>query len=268
MLKAVAFDMDDTLLSINLSAFIAVFAKDEATLLADVGRANPLSMLATFMGTMLNLNNNARAEDDLRTNRAYFDDEIERRSGIPLADPVIAEVLGYYEREVLPTRNDTIIAARPRKGALEALDTVLSRGLRVALLTNPCFSEACIRCRMGWGELDDVPFELVTHMENTFRVKPSADYYLDCADRLGLAPDEILMVGNDAKRDFPSPDCGIQTAYVGGRRRPVRATWAGSMEEFAAHFDEVEELFYEHEQRRLVDIVQDVSSARGRRDDR
>ena len=26
MLKAVAFDMDDTLLSINLSAFIAVFA--------------------------------------------------------------------------------------------------------------------------------------------------------------------------------------------------------------------------------------------------
>ena len=37
-LKAVVFDMDDTLLSINLNAFIGMFALDEANLLAQAAR--------------------------------------------------------------------------------------------------------------------------------------------------------------------------------------------------------------------------------------
>ena len=71
MLKAVLFDMDDTLVDINLSAFIAVWAKDMAGLLADVARKNPLATFATFTGAVLNLNNNAREDTDTGTNRAH-----------------------------------------------------------------------------------------------------------------------------------------------------------------------------------------------------
>ena len=242
MLKAVAFDMDDTLLSINLSAFIAVFAKDEAALLADIGRKNPFAAFAAYSGAMIDLNNNVREPDDTRTNRAFFDDELTRRSGVAVTDPVIAEVFDYYEREILPRKNDRLIAACPRAGAHEALEQVLGRGLKVALFTNPSFSRACIACRMGWAELTDVPFELVTDMENTTRVKPSDIYYRESLERLGLAPEEVLMVGNDAKRDFPTPDCGLRTAYVGSRR-PARAFWSGSMEDFARDFARIEERF-------------------------
>lgn len=258
MLKAVAFDMDDTLLSINLNAFIAVWAKDESSLLAQVGRKNPLSMFAAFTAAMLELNGGVRAEDDTRTNREAFDEAIERRSGVVLADPVIADVLTYYEREILPGKNDNILAARPREGAAEALECVLSRGLRVALLTNPSFSRTCIDCRMGWANLLDVPFELVTSMENSTRCKPDAGYYTEALGTLGLRPDEVLMVGNDARRDFPAPDIGLQTAFV-GNGHPVRATWSGSMADFAASFSEIEERFHERQERDLLDIVQDVS---------
>lgn len=41
------------------------------------------------------------------------------------------------------------------------------------------------------------------------------------------------MVGNDAKRDFPHPACGIRTIYV-GHARPSRAFWAGRMSELPA----------------------------------
>lgn len=248
MLKAVAFDMDDTLLSINLTAFIAVFARDEARLLADIGRKSPLSALAGLGGVLHDLNANARDEDDARTNRAYVDDEIERRLGIPLADPVIADAFEYYEREVLPRRNDGVIAARPRPGAHKAVEEVVGRGLRIALLTNPSFSRACIECRMAWGDMLDMPFELVTTMENSTRCKPDARYYLESLEVLGLEPHEVLMVGNDPKRDIPFPDCGIQTAYV-GRGTPPRATWCGSMEDFARSFDKVEERFYARAER-------------------
>ena len=257
MLKAVVFDMDDTLLDINLSAFIAVLAKEESGLLAQIGRKNPLSMFAAYTAALLDVN---RAErDNTCTNRELFDAAIERRGGVVLSDPVIADALAYYEREVLPHRNDSIIAARPKAGAAEAIDAGLSRGLRIALLTNPSFGAACIECRMGWGDLLDVPFELVTTMENTRRVKPSPTYYLDALGEMGLEPGEVLMVGNDRQRDFPTPDIGLQTAFV-GRGTPVRATWCGRMEDFAVNFDEIEQRFYERAERPLIDLVQDTTA--------
>lgn len=255
MLKAVVFDMDQTLLDINLSAFIAVLAKEESALLADIGRRNPLSMFAAYTAALLDVN---RAErDNSCTNRELFDAAIERRGGVVLSDPVIADAIAYYEREILPGRNDAIIDARPMKGAAEAIEAVLSRGLRIALLTNPSFGAACIECRMGWGQLLDVPFELVTTMENTRRVKPSPEYYTDALDELGLKPSEVLMVGNDRQRDFPTPDIGLQTAFV-GRGTPVRATWCGRMDQFAESFDEIEQRFYKRAERNLIDLVQEV----------
>ena len=245
MLKAVVFDMDDTLLSINLSAFVALLARDESAMLARIGRKSPLAMFALYGSAMLELNNPGRSDADL-SNREFFDDFVLRRCGVPLNDPVVRDAFEYYEREVLPGKNDAIVNARPRRGAREAMEAVASRGLRTALLTNPSFSETCIRTRMAWGDMLDMPFEFVTSMENSFHCKPCAGYYLENLERMGLDPHEVLMVGNDPKRDFPAPDCGIQTAYVGTGTHP-RATWSGSMADFAASFDEIEERFLARE---------------------
>ena len=249
MLKAVCFDMDETLLDINLGAFVALLIKDEAGLYAAIGRRNPFSMMALWAGALLDLNNNARAADDHDTNHRFFCRSLAERSDVPLDDPAVADVFETYERDLLPRRNNALIGAAARPGAHEALETVLDRGLRIALLTNPSFSRACIACRMGWGELTDYPFELVTSWETSTRVKPDSAYYLESLDALGLAPHEVLMVGNDPKRDFPEPDCGIQTAYVGAGKAPERALWSGSMEDFAQAFPQIEERLYERQER-------------------
>ena len=259
MLKAVVFDMDDTLLSINLSAFCWVFLRDEVNLLASIARRSPLGLFTPFSGAYLAMFDAKRADD--LTNRAYFDAEIERRCGVPLADPVIADAFEFFEREVLPHCNDHVIGARPRAGAHQAVELLLERGMRIALLTNPSFSHSCIECRMAWGDMLDMPFELVTCMENSTRCKPSPRYYLEAIGALGLEPEEVLMVGNDPKRDFPVPDCGIQTAYV-GIGSPDRALWSGSMEAFAAQFDLIEERFNERHERGFSKLAQDVSRAR------
>lgn len=240
MLKAVAFDMDDTLLDINLNAFVVMLARDEASLLADAGRRRTWPVLAGYARALMELNQVGR--DGARTNREVFDASIERNTGVVLADPVVRDMIEYYEREVLPTRNDRIIRARQMPGAAAAVDAVLARGLRVALLTNPSFSQTCIACRMRWGGLDEMPFELVTTMENSRHCKPDAAYYRESLEALGLSPAEVLMVGNDPKRDFPEPECGLRTAYV-GKGAPERAIWTGTMAEFAESFDEVAEGF-------------------------
>lgn len=246
-LKAVAFDMDETLLSINLNSFIGMLALDEARLLADVARKRTFSVFSAYGRAMLDLNMGERAEDDARTNRVYFNDTFERLSGIPLSEPVILDVLEFYEREILPGKNERMVSARPREGAAEALSCAIDRGLKIVLLTNPSFSRACIECRMGWANILDAPFALVTSMENTCRVKPSARYYTEALGSIGLAPEEVLMVGNDPKRDFALPDIGLQTAYVGSGN-PDRALWCGSMADFARSFSEIEELFYQKQE--------------------
>ena len=199
-------------------------------------------MFTSMGGAMLELNNGERAEGDMRTNRQFFADELERRSGVPLLEPAVLDMIEFYEREILPKKNDRLISARPREGAHEAVEAVLDRGLRIALLTNPSFRARASECRMGWGDMLDMPFELVTTWENSTRCKPCAGYYPEALEKLGLSPEETLMVGNDPKRDFPSPAIGLQTAYVGNGTQP-HALWNGSMADFAKNFDEIAERF-------------------------
>ena len=118
-LKAVVFDMDDTLLSINLNAFIGMFALDEANLLAQAARKSTVALFTSVGSAMLELNNGERAEGDIRTNQRFFADEVERRCGVPLLDPAIPDMPEIYEREILPHKNDRLTAARPREDAHE-----------------------------------------------------------------------------------------------------------------------------------------------------
>ena len=112
-LKAVVFDMDDTLLSINLNAFIGMFALDEANLLAQAARKSTVALFTSVGSAMLELNNGERAEGDIRTNQRFFADEVERRCGVPLLEPAILDMLEFYEREILPKKNDRLIRHRP-----------------------------------------------------------------------------------------------------------------------------------------------------------
>ncbi|MCH3943538.1 MAG: HAD family hydrolase [Atopobiaceae bacterium] len=230
MIKAVLFDMDDTLLDINLTLFATRFYAREARILGHVARKPWIPIGAAIVRSYLAVADEGR-EDDL-TNESLFDQTFERATGIPLDEPAIADALGYYEREILPHMNGTLVNAHPEPGGLAAVDKARDLGLTVALATNPSFSEAVVRCRMRWAGIDGEDFARVSHMGNSTRVKPSARYYEEFCSAIGFAPYECIMVGNDASRDFPRPDCGLVTAYV-GHARPKRATWRGSMRNLA-----------------------------------
>ena len=122
--------------------------------------------------------------------------------------------LRFYERELLPRRGSGIVAARPMPGGREAVEMVCRLGLRTALATNPSFSGPCIHTRMKWANISDLPFERVSHMCNSTRLKPSARYYAEFTSALGLHPEE-------------------RTIY-GGHARPSKAIWSGRMSELAS----------------------------------
>lgn len=228
MIKAVLFDMDSTLLDINLSAFLVAYAADVSRLMAEISGKPTASFGPAFARCYLSMGDPKRA--DGLTNAEMFAQTFEKLTGVPLLDPVIADALKCYERDVLPSRQGGLVAARPMPGGLDALQTCQDLGLKVALATNPSFTETCIRVRMGWAGIQDMPFERISYMQNSTRLKPKARYYEEFISALGLTPEECLMVGNDSKRDFPKPDIGLRTIYV-GHAKPRRAIWSGRMSE-------------------------------------
>lgn len=230
MIKAVLFDLDDTLLRLNLTAFIARYVSGATRLLASAARTSPAALGIPYVRAFLAMD--AQDREDSLTNERLFNQTFLASTGIPLDDPVIADLMTYYEEQVVPGFSGGIVAARPVPGAREAIEAVHDAGLLCALATNPTFSLSCDRARMGWAGVGEDNFALVSTYSNSTRCKPSTRYYQEFANQLGVRLEECLMVGNDAVRDIVRDGCGLRTAYV-GHARPKDAVWRGPMERLA-----------------------------------
>ena len=236
MIRAVLFDLDDTLLRLNLTAFVARYVAGATTLLAQAARMTAPSVGSAYVRGFLAID--AQDRTDSLTNEQLFNQVFLARTGIPLDDPVIHDLVDYYESAIVPGYSGGVVAARPVEGAREAVEKVHDLGLICALATNPTFSLACDRARMGWAGVSEDDFVLVSTFSNSTRSKPSAQYYQEFANALGVRLEECLMVGNDATRDFARPECGLRTAYV-GHARPKKAVWHGPMKELSSRLPDL-----------------------------
>ncbi len=61
------------------------------------------------------------------------------------------------------------------------------QGYKLVLATNPIFPGVAIRHRMRWAGIDDIPFRLVTTMEDMHFCKPNPKYYVEIVDMLDLS---------------------------------------------------------------------------------
>lgn len=91
-------------------------------------------------------------------------------------------------------------------GALDFLEKLKARGLRVALLSN---AQACYtRPELQLAGLDDAFDEVILSSDEGVR-KPSNELFRRVLIRLDVDPREAVMIGNDARND-------ILGAYVAG----------------------------------------------------
>ena len=116
----------------------------------------------------------------------------------------------YYENEFRQVKSDC--GFNPK--AASTVRRLTEKGFRIALATNPIFPKSAIESRIGWVGLKPDDFELYTSYENTSFSKPNKAYYLDIAERLGVSPEECLMVGNNVDEDMVASDVGMKTFLI------------------------------------------------------
>ena len=97
----------------------------------------------------------------------------------------------------------------PYPRANDILDCARRNGFRIILATNPLFPAVATHTRIRLGGMDPSDFEYITAYENSSHCKPNPDYFRELLEKLGLTPDECVMIGNDTKDDFAAHALGI-----------------------------------------------------------
>lgn len=225
-MRAVLFDLDGTLLDIDLPGFLGrYFAALSRTAVAEVagdGHALDEAMKAIRLSTDTMMVPHAGY-----TNREVFDEEFFRLTSIHLGEHWPAFERFYAEE--FPALGD---GYGPKVGARRAIETARELGLKVAVATNPIFPRPAIDHRLAWAGLDDHEFDVVTSYEWMYACKPHGAYFRQTAEAMGLTPHDCLMVGDDRMLDMPAADIGMKTFYV-GEHADASSDYRGSLEDLA-----------------------------------
>ena len=198
--KVVLFDLDGTLLPMDQDLFVKTYFGGIAKRLAVHGYEPEKLINSIWLGTKAMIKNNGE-----RTNEETFWDTFAEiygenvRSDEPKFD-------AFYREDFDKVQSSCGYNAR----AAEAVFLIKSLGFRTALATNPIFPAIATRKRISWAGLSETDFEFFTSYENSRYSKPNPNYYLEVTNRLGVSPQECLMVGNDADEDMVAEKLGMK----------------------------------------------------------
>ena len=199
-IKVVMFDLDGTLLPMDQDVFVKDYFGRLAKKLAPYGYEPEKLVESIWKGTYAMVKNNGS-----KTNEKAFWDFFftvygeSAKEHMPLFDE-------FYRVEFCKVQASC--GYEPK--AKEIVKLIKSKGYRVVLATNPIFPKEATYHRCSWAGLEKEDFELITTYDNSTCCKPNPAYYLGITKKLGVEPEECLMVGNDFVEDGAAAKTGAK----------------------------------------------------------
>jgi len=227
-IKAVLFDLDGTLLEHDMrNEFIPRYF---ALLTAHLAEWIPPDKL---IADVMRGSDAIAANDGKRTNEEAFAEVFYPLAGYPRTE-LEPRFIDFYTR-VFPTLRQ-YTATKPE--ARLAVQTAFDKGCAVVIATNPHFPDIATQHRLMWAGVADFPYHKVTTYENSRFAKPNLGYYQEILDELGCAPEEALVVGDEAM-DMVAARLGCATFLIPGPATKMEEidpppTYQGTLEDVVA----------------------------------
>jgi len=191
--KAVLFDLDGTLLPMDQDQFTKGYFKELAAVLAPLGKLDPQALVAAVWdGTTAMVKNTGES-----FNVDVFWARFSAVTGLDAAvyRPVCDHFYAHEFHNAKRFTGENPLAA-------EAVALARQKGRRVILATNPLFPMVGQASRLSWIGLVPEDFDLVTSYETDRFCKPNPRYYTSICERMGIASQDCLMIGNDDSEDM------------------------------------------------------------------
>lgn len=200
----VFFDLDGTLLPIDMDAFLGAYFKRLGQFVAERGFDSEKIIAAVNAGVKSMLS------DDPRMNEECFWETFEQLTGEDRAtfDPLLME---FYS-----TAFDELgEMVTPNPAAQRIVEVLKEKGYQLFLTTMPLFPRVAVEARLRWAGIDDASvFDRITTYDNSHAAKPHHAYFQENIDLAeGDAP-HILMVGNNTREDLACCDLGADGYLV------------------------------------------------------
>lgn len=196
----ILFDLDGTLLPMDQEEFTKSYFNAIAAKTAPHGY-EPMTLISTiWKGTAAMVKNDGSMSNE----QAFWSSFAETYGDQSLKDiPIFDE---FYQSDFQQVRS--VCGFQPLAAGL--IHDLRERGFRLTLATNPIFPDIATRNRIHWAGLTPDDFVLYTTYENSRFCKPNPRYYMDILSKLGVQPQQCLMVGNDVAEDMIASDLGMQ----------------------------------------------------------
>lgn len=227
--RAIFFDLDGTLLPMELEDFLGPYFKSIASFVSAQG----LDVSAFSAGLKAGTEAMMSHEDASANHDAYWE------AFFCHADRTAAEwgslLDSYYERDFNLIGKKVV----PNPAAYCAIETLANKGYTLVLTTMPLFPRRAVEHRLAWAGVDPARFARLTSYENSTSVKPKLTYYAENLAACGLVGEDVLMVGNNTVEDMAIAKLGADAYLVTDHLLDpidfdLSASKHGSMEEFAA----------------------------------
>ncbi|MCU0513954.1 MAG: HAD family hydrolase, partial [Anaerolineae bacterium] len=227
MIKAVLLDLDNTLLLNPDARFAAEYIRAlDAFFREASGFTGAAATIRQIMDTITG-STGAGTQTNLQQMLAIF---AAHTGQTPAALAALFEA--FYTR-VYPSLAGCV---QPVAGANDLIQRLVAAGLAVVIATNPIYPETAIRQRMTWAGLPQSAdlYALITTADVMHFAKPDAAYYAEIVARVGVEPDEALLIGDSLVNDIvPAGRLGLSTYHITPAAPAAAATAGGTLADFA-----------------------------------
>lgn len=204
LIRAILFDLDGTLTQMDQDKFMRNYL---GLLAPRFAHLLPTDKFAKYVlkSTEVMMKDPKQG----KTNLQNFFDDFTKTTGLSfnVLWPIFEE---YYQQDFPALR----LLVEVNQDGRKAVEQAIQQGYVTAIAANPVMPLRAIQERIRWAELSPDQFTLVPALEDFHFCKPHLGFYAEISERLGLSPEECLMVGNHPQEDMVARELGMKTFMV------------------------------------------------------
>lgn len=202
--RAVFFDLDGTLLSMELDEFLGTYYRRLAGFVGAHGYDVEAFVPALNAGIKAMM-----AIDDGRANADKFWEAFFARFDAPEED--MRPLVERFYREEFGRIGEGVV---PNEHMVAAVNALAEKGYPLVLATMPLFPRVAVEWRLRWAGVDPAAFSRITTFENSTSTKPKLAYFAENLAACGLRGEDVLMVGNNTVEDLAIRGLGADAFLV------------------------------------------------------
>lgn len=203
MLNTILFDLDGTVLPMDLDRFVKSYFGGLALHLKELIEPAKLTKIMMECTNLMITNTEAISNQDVFMER--FEQLVDADR-----DLFLSKFTEYYDT----TFQDVKKTTWQNNDIIESVKILKEKGYTVALATNPLFPMKANHHRIKWAGLLPSDFSYISSYENNNYCKPNVQYYEEVLSKIGKTPKECMMIGNDMFEDTIASKIGIQTYII------------------------------------------------------